>query len=358
MKKIFAIIYFIALTASYSANASQCSYQPTRSIQILAVIKKDGSKSANKTIGKNNVINPQEAVNHSSQIQQIEEPETAIEDVKKEEKISSSSEKLANETNSTDNKINSEQQVQEVAPAQEQGVAEMNPANGVDLDERSEEEKKYKTDSVSEMKTQGHYVGFDVIGMRGRFNEESSRIISGKQTDISKSASTDNGGGVGLNYKYAFNFNNVFIAPGIFAEGLAMEINMSEDVYGNGAQYGEVNIRSRHGAFVDVGYDINPYLSPYVMAGYSWARYRDKNAFGTSKIRETAIEKSMIGSGIYGVGLKVNYDKNISFNIEVNTQKFNLKTNTDVPTNTSSKQYVATYFTRLNTLKVGISYKF
>ena len=116
MKKIFAIIYFIALTASYSANASQCSYQPTRSIQILAVIKKDGSKSANKTIGKNNVINPQEAVNHSSQIQQIEEPET----------------------NPTDNKINSEQQVQEIVPAQEQIATEMNPANGVDLDENLE----------------------------------------------------------------------------------------------------------------------------------------------------------------------------------------------------------------------------
>lgn len=354
MKKIFAIIYFIASTASYSANASQYPYQPTRSTQILAVIKKAAPKSANKTIGKNNIIVTKKAVTPPSQTQQIEEPETVIEDVKKEGEISPSSEKSVTETNLTDNKINSEQQVQEVVPAQEQGVTEANLANGVDLDEKLEEEKKYKNDSVSEMKTQGHYIGFDVIGMRGRFNEESSRIKSGKQTDTSKSASTDNGGGVGLSYKYAFNFNNVFIAPGIFSEGLATEINMSEDVYGNGAQYGELNIKSRHGAFVDVGYDINPYLSPYLMAGYSWARYRAKNAFKKS----VAIEKSMIGSGIYGVGLKVGYNKNVSFNIELNTQKFNAKTNTDVPSNDVNNQYIAVYIVRLNTLKLGVSYKF
>ncbi len=358
MKKIFAIIYFIALTASYSANASQCSYQPTRSIQILAVIKKDGSKSANKTIGKNNVINPQEAVNHSSQIQQIEEPETVTKDVKKEEKIFSNSEKLVTETNSTDNKVTSKQRVQDFAPDQEKGITEMNLVNKVDLDKKSEEEKKYKTNSVSEMKTQGHYIGFDVIGMQGKFSEDSSKIISGKQTNISKSTSTNTGGGLGLNYKYAFNFNNFFIAPGIFVEGLGIEINGSETAHGSDAQYNSVTIKSRHGAFIDAGYDINSYLSPYLMAGYSWAHYRTKNFHGNSSKTQTAVEKSMVGSGIYGAGLKLNYDQNVSFNIEINTQKFNTKTNTNVPLNTTAKKYIAVFPTRLNTIKLGISYKF
>jgi len=362
MKKKFAIIYFIVLgvivlTVLYSEYASQYPYQPTRSTQILAVIKKAVPKSANKSIDKNNVIVTKKAVNSSSQTQQIEESETLIEDAKKEEKTSPSSEKSVTEINSTDNKINSKQQVQEILPTQER-FAEMNLANGVNFDERLEEEKKYKTDSVSEMKTQGHYIGLDVIGMQGKFSEDSSKIKKGKRINTSKATNTDNGGGVGLNYKYAFNFNDVFIAPGIFVEGLGMEINGSESANGSDAQYNAVSIKSRHGAFVDVGYDVNCYLSPYVMAGYSWVHYRTKNGYGNATTMQTALEQSMVGSGIYGAGLKLNYDKNVSFNIEINTQKFNTKTNTKVPLNTSAKQYIAVFPTRLNSLKLGIYYKF
>ena len=208
------------------------------------------------------------------------------------------------------------------------------------------------------MKTQGHYVGFDVIGMQGKYTEDSSRIISGKRTNTSKSASTDTGGGVGLNYKYAFNFNDVFIAPGIFAEGLAMEINSTDQHHGYRAQYAEVNIKSRHGVLVNLGYDVNDYLAPYLMAGYSWVHYRTRNFLGNSTKNQSAAETSMVGSGIYGAGLKVNYDQNVSLNIEFNTQKFNTKTNTDVPLNTAARQYIAVFPVRLNTLKLGVSYKF
>lgn len=359
MKKTFAIVYFIVCTASYSANASQYPYQPARSTQILAVIKKSAPKSANKSIGKNNVIVNKKAVNSSSQTQQIEKSETVTKDVKKEKKIFSNSEKLVTETNSTDNKVTSKQRVQEVAPAQEQGVTEMNLANGADLNEKLEEEKKYQTNSMSEMKTQGHYVGFDIVGIRGRYNEDSSRLKSGKQIDTSESAVTDTGGGVGLNYKYAFNFNNVFIAPGVFAEWLAMEINSSDKHHGFRAQEAEANIKSRHGALVNIGYDVNDYLSPYLMAGYSWVNYKTKNFYYTSIATQSALESSMARSGIYGAGLKFNYDQDVSFNIEFNTQKFNAKTSTDVPVNVDrDRNYVAQYLIRLNTLKLGIAYKF
>jgi opacity protein-like surface antigen len=374
MKKVFATIYFIASVATTSVNAAQYSYQPTRSTQVLAVIKKPVKAAQHsyqpttstqilavikKFANEDNVIVTQKEVNPSLNNQQtMEEPETVIEDVQKEEKTSSSSEKLVADTNSIDSKINSEKQAQEFAPASEEIITEINPANGVDLDKKLEEEKKYQANPISEMKTQGHYIGFDVIGMQGKFSEDSSKIRKGIQTDTSKPASTSTGGGVGFNYKYALNFNDFFIAPGIFVEGLGMQINGSESAHDTDAQYNAVTIRSRRGVFVDVGYDVNSYLSPYLMAGYSWVNYRTKNFYGNSSETQTAVEKSVVGSGIYGAGLKLNYDKSISFNIEFNTQKFNTKTNTDVPLNTSAKQYIAVFPTRLNTLKLGVSYNF
>jgi hypothetical protein len=296
---------------------------------------------------------------NSAQTKQIEEAETLIKGFKKEEKTVSCSEKLDTKKNSTNNKINFEQQFQEFTLSKNQEFAKMGPTNEVNLDKKLKEEKEYKTDSVSKMKTQGHYIGLDIIGMHGRFSENSSMIVEEKRINLYRAASSDNGAGVGLNYKYAFNINNVFIAPGIFAEGLGMEIIGSESVEPLFAPYAAVSIKSRHGAFVDLGYDVNYYLSPYLMAGYSWAHYRTKNYVANtyySLVPESAVEKSMLGSVVYGAGLKLNYKKGISFNIEINTQKFNAKTNTNVPLN--EYQYVATFPVRLNTLKVGVLYKF
>jgi opacity protein-like surface antigen len=367
MKKTFAIIYFIALTASYSANASQCPYQPTRSIQILAVIKKDGSKSVNKVSNKNNVVVTQKAVNPSSQTQQIEESETLIEDVKKEEKISPSAEKLVTETNSTDNKINSEQRVQEVAPAQEQGATEMNLANGADLNEKLEEEKKYKTDSVSEMKTQGHYIGFDMLHNKLSFYEKNSSPIDGVVEEQKlRPSSSGYGVGFGFGYKYALNFNDFFIAPGIFLERTSTHVNGETGTYFNdpvAANNMSLRVKGRYGVKVDVGYDINKVVSPYLVGGYSMVNYISENGFcyisengfcvaGVNS--QSVLKKGTAGGFLYGVGMKINHDKRLSFNIEFNEQSF--QTENDItPLNNG---YTAVYDATLRTLKLGVLYNF
>jgi len=359
MKKTFLIVYLIVSTVSYSANASQYPYQPTRSTQILAVIKKAAPKSANKSISKNNIIVAKKAVTPPSQTQQIEESETLIEDVKKEEKISPSSEKSVTETNLTDNKINSEQQVQEVAPAQEQGVTEMNLANGVDLDEKLEEEKKYKTDSVSEMKTQGHYIGLDLVGNKVTFYEKGATNVKNIPTSYTiKPVSSNYGGGVGINYKYAINFNNIFIAPGIFVEKLGTKVEPNQDAYRENSQLGELDIRSRYGIFSNIGYDINSFLSPYLVIGYSMVSYKTENGYYRNSLglRQSNIEKSTTGSMLYGLGLKSNYSDKVSFNIEYNTQEFKAKTNLNVPIN--NKRSNSWYQTRIETIKIGTAYKF
>ena len=362
MKKKFAIIYFIVLgvivlTVLYSEYASQYPYQPTRSTQILAVIKKAVPKSANKSIDKNNVIVTKKAVNSSSQTQQIEESETVIEDAKKEEKTSPSLEKSVTEINSTDNKINSKQQVQEILPTQER-FAEMNLANGVNFDERLEEEKKYKTDSVSEMKTQGHYIGLDVVGNKVTFYEKGAKNIKNIPTSFTvKQVSSNYGCGMGINYKYAFNFNNIFIDQSIFVEKIGTKVNPNQDAYKN-PQNGELDIRSRYGIFANIGYDVNSVLSPYLVVGYSMVSYKTENGYYRYNLglRQSNIEKSTTGSMLYGLVLKANYSDKVSFNIEYNTQEFKAKTNLDVPIN--NKRANSWYQTRIETIKIGTAYKF
>lgn len=355
MKKIFAIIYFIASTASYSANAAQYSYKPTRSTQILAVIKKSAPKSANKR----DIIVAQKPVNSSVESQQIEEPETVIEDVKKEEKISPSSEKLVTETSSIDNKINSEQQVQEVAPAQEQGFAEMNLASGVDLDEKLEEEKKGKANSISEIKTQGHYIGLDMLHNNLSFYEKNSSPIDGVVEEQKlRPSSSGYGVGFGFGYKYALNFNDFFIAPGIFLERTSTHVNGETGTYFNNpttASNISLRVKGRYGVKVDVGYDINKVVSPYLVGGYSMVNYISENGFNVIGVdSQSVLKKGTAGGFLYGVGMKINHDKRLSFNIEFNEQSF--QTENDItPLN---EGYTAVYDATLRTLKLGVLYNF
>ena len=174
-----------------------------------------------------------------------------------------------------------------------------------------------------------------------------------------KPTSSGKGIGAGVNYKYAVNFNQFFIAPGIFFEKLGTRVISSEEAYQNTIlqQNTQLDIKGRYGVFANIGYDVNSFLAPYAVIGYSMVQFRAKNVQVKNDGRyQTAIEKSVTGANLYGAGLKLKYSNNISFDIEFNTQKFKAKTNTDVPLN--KKGYVAVFNTRLNTIKIGVAYNF
>ena len=206
--------------------------------------------------------------------------------------------------------------------------------------------------------TRGNYVGISLNKNQLNFHEETTTSDSPYNTKFKPSASRY-GIGAGLTYKYAINFHDFFIAPGAFFEKNWTSSNgnskIAPDYRYN--QVARLDIDSRYGVTADVGYDFTNKFAAYLMGGYSLIKYTAKSGNTDGFDYQTVLKKSSNGSAIVGLGAKYNYSDHVSFNVEANTQKFNLKTNTDVPLNAGFN--VATrYVGRFNTLKVGISYNF
>ncbi len=227
-----------------------------------------------------------------------------------------------------------------------------------------------KTSGASKIKTQGHYFGVSGVLNKLIYHEESTeeetifvnnnddeiiRILSKK---IKKPSSSGNGTGMGISYKYALNFNDFFIAPGFFYEKLNTSVSGSTKTYTQGEHsVTRADINDRYGFVADIGYDFNQFISPYFIAGYSWARYTSKNgAVSFDGEKQSNLEKSISASYVYGLGIKSAYNQNISFNFELQTQSIEMKTNTNFPLNDFG--YQANYKGRLNTLKLGAFYNF
>ena len=176
-------------------------------------------------------------------------------------------------------------------------------------------------------KTEGNYAGIDVLRTSAKHKYESNGLTGSKFDDSSI--------GVGVNYKHAFNFNQVFLAPGVFFDQLGTK---SKDSDG-----GKVSASYRYGAKLDLGYDITDDFAIYFTNGFSNLLYSvDWNNTGDGK-------KSASKLGyVYGGGLSYKIAKNLVVNLEYNTQSVDLKT-----PSTGSK--VAS---SIRVAKVGLSYNF
>jgi len=208
--------------------------------------------------------------------------------------------------------------------------------------------------------TRGNYIGISGIGNQIIFHEEYTSFGKPYKTIPS---TTGYGYGVGLNYKYAVNFNNFFITPGVFVEKNWIRQTGNDRASYSSIPYGDyvsLDIKSRAGITADFGYDFTNKFAAYFMGGYSLIQYRAKNGLLTGESEyETDFKNSTKGSAILGIGTKYNYSDHISLNIEANTQKFNLKTNLDTPTNQKFGYPVESkYRGRLNSIKIGASYNF
>ncbi|MES2962167.1 MAG: outer membrane beta-barrel protein [Pseudomonadota bacterium] len=198
----------------------------------------------------------------------------------------------------------------------------------------------------SSTKTEGHFIGIDLIMTEVRFNERYTRNTI-KLPVNTQPAYSDYGYGGGLNYKYAINFNGFFIAPGAFYE------HNKATVKGLKTDYLErVDIDDRYGLKADLGYDVTNNFAPYLTGGYSRIRYTTQNFRGnTNKI--SYLKDSNVGDWYYGAGFKIRLSNNIAMNAEYNRQSFLAKTEV---INTVS--YLSYFKTKLDIFKVGISYNF
>ncbi len=163
----------------------------------------------------------------------------------------------------------------------------------------------------------------------------------------------DNGNGIGIGYSYAFNYNNAFIAPGVFAE----LINTKS---GRGTQpavsltssynyFNQFNVNSRQGLKVDLGYDIHDNFAVYASTGLSRTSF--SNYYHTNLAMGTRVTNGKISSSentiFYGGGLLLNVNDKVSVNTELTTQSFK-----------SNDVFDHKIKTRLNVFKAGVSYRF
>ena len=203
-------------------------------------------------------------------------------------------------------------------------------------------------------KTEGSYAGINLLRNKITFQED-AKLDSTKAQGVdgivaynTTPKSSNNKYGLGLSYKYAFNYNGFFVAPGA-----------TYDYYNNHARYdspenwnfSKVQVKNRYAIKSDFGYDVTNKIAPYFTVGYSLLSASGQSNRGF----KTKNKSSFVDDWFYGAGLKFDVTDQIALNLEYNTQKFRVKAG--VPSSDLS-ELTANHRTKLETIKAGISYKF
>ena len=179
-------------------------------------------------------------------------------------------------------------------------------------------------------KTEGNLLGVDVLRSSARsdynFTEYHTRTADYKDSKT----------GLGINYKYAFNFNGIFVAPGVFFDYIGAEM---QDYKGD-----TVSTKYRYGAKFDIGYDVTDNFSAYFTNGVA------NNAYKVDWKSWDQKTSSMEAGYFYGAGLSYKVTQNVALNFEYNIAKsLDYKTPYDPDMKGEAELKVA---------KLGISYNF
>ncbi len=181
-------------------------------------------------------------------------------------------------------------------------------------------------------KTEGNYLGVELLRTKAEHLYKTNGVVNNTLGKFDDSAT-----GYGLNYKYAFNFgNNVFVAPGIFYDKIGTS---AEDL-----DHDPINIQSRYGVKLDVGYDLTNQAAIYFTNGFAKTRYSvDWLTTNSGEIVSTTPFVYF-----YGIGATYQASKNITFNAEYNRQHISLM----------SPSAIVTARSKIEVMKVGIAYSF
>ena len=146
--------------------------------------------------------------------------------------------------------------------------------------------------------TQGSYLGINLINT----DKEFYSAVNGDANPADKTS-------YGVSYKYALNFDKIFIAPGIFYNHNNIQNSSSED----SSRTDLHKLKYSYGARLDLGYDVNDKLSPYFLFGHSEGRI--------SQTTDNSNSVQTLEFFFYGLGAKYLIDKNISLNIAYKINK-------------------------------------
>lgn len=206
-------------------------------------------------------------------------------------------------------------------------------------------------------KTEGNYLGIDVL--RSTAKVKSTSTLADDNTDSAapyyNHNKKDSAYGFGVNYKYAFNFNNFFVAPGVSYDVLNNDVKAGYQGFSSVPYSQNVKLKSSLTAQVNLGYDINDQFAAYIPVGVSSFSYEMNTSdtyVGGSKLNtKTSGNKT---AGFIGFGFSYEPIKNWVMNLEYNKYQ-NLKITSGTAT-TAGGQISAK--TNVDVVKLGLAYRF
>jgi hypothetical protein len=204
-------------------------------------------------------------------------------------------------------------------------------------------------------KTQGTYIGFDILKNSLEFSTRPSLDIDnqGDNQKLHNIKTKNFEYGIGANLKYAFNFYNFFIAPGIAFEYLNNEKNTSSILLYN-LYYSQSTILKSASSFkTSIGYDFNKF-SIYIPFGISAIDYSITTRARNDGSIIGSLKRGFQPSYFKGIGISYELNKNLIANLEYNKyNNFNLKISGVTINNRDIKTA-----TKLDIIKFGLAYKF
>jgi opacity protein-like surface antigen len=206
-------------------------------------------------------------------------------------------------------------------------------------------------------KTEGNYIGIDLLESTVKINSNSilARDNIGSASPFYKFNKKESAYGLGVNYKYAFNFNNFFIAPSLSYDFLNNNIKMKYNGFSNTLYSQNLKLKYRLTTQANLGYDINNQFAIYIPTGVSFFNYE----FNTSDTYFGGNKHNIKTSGyktatFIGFGFSYQPIKNWVVNLEYNKyQNFKI---TSQNATLNGGQIVAKI--NLDLMKLGISYRF
>jgi opacity protein-like surface antigen len=178
--------------------------------------------------------------------------------------------------------------------------------------------------SAAYAKTEGGSTSLNILQ-----NQLSTKVTAPADSQ-ERAHAAQNRYGFGVSYKYAFNMDGMFVAPGVYA-------NFNHGDKDSGSKYG-------YGVRADLGYDINNNVAPYLVVGLGRLNVQSIQLSDTTKAK--SFNKSAL---LLGFGIKTTVTDNIDLNFEYNTQSFNLS---------NKKVNDLKIHNKLQTVQVGVAYKF
>jgi opacity protein-like surface antigen len=209
--------------------------------------------------------------------------------------------------------------------------------------------------SAALAKTEGNYVGIDILRTTAKSKSSSDAAADSDLSQYYSHNKTDSAVGFGINYKYAFNFDKFFIAPGLFYERLGTTAKAGYSTNSSDPYSQSISLNSRFGLRTDIGYDVTDKFSAYVPLGVNSVSYEfktsDQNGSDSISSKKTGNETGYF----YGLGFSYAISENFSLNTEYNRlSKLKIKSVANATVNDGT----IVSNTNVQIFKIGASYKF